>query len=77
MSQKKYTLTDEHRAHCGRFPGMASDRCGAVAKFSTLLDTADCQRHTIIRLRQRLANAESALRLLRAARHDDSIKLPA
>lgn len=61
---------------CGRLPGMASDRCGAMAKFPTLLETVDCQRVTITRLRQQLENAMSALRFLRDGRPDDSIKLP-
>lgn len=55
---------------------MASDRCGAMAKFPTLLETVDCQRVTITRLRQQLENAMSALRFLRDGRPDDSIKLP-
>ena len=58
-------------------PGMFSDQCGATVKHPTLLETADCQRVTIERLRQKLADSEGALRLLRAGRPDDSIKLPA
>ncbi len=45
----------EKRPDCGRLPGMASDRCGAIAKFPSTLEVSDCRRVTIERLRAALA----------------------
>lgn len=46
---------------CGRLPGMASDRCGALAKYPTLLEVADCRRVTNERLRAKLTKLEAVV----------------
>ena len=49
----------ERCSECGRLPGMASDRCGAMAKFPSVLEVSDCRRVANERLRARISALET------------------